>query len=309
MPTHVLESAFDSLRRDFDAGCNQAAERARGELLQSLNQVFRRFRSYESEGDWVQTTIDAASPYASQVALFSIANNKLHLRGQMPSSGLPENLSFPISDASAFRSAIDTKDPVTALRTPAEVSQLLSDGQGAERAHVLPITNGDRVSAVLFASDSASDLNALELVAGIASSMLERKANSALHAQIKAASDTPIAMTVVDRSPARKPGGTGLPPWGDLPMEQRQLHIRAQRFARVMVAELQMARPDACRAGREQNDLYLFLKREIDKARENYRRQYMTVPSMVDYFHLELVQTAAEGDENKLGADYPGRLL
>jgi hypothetical protein len=92
-------------------------------------------------------------------------------------------------------------------------------------------------------------------------------------------------------------------------MDQRQLHIRAQRFARVSIAELQLARPEACRAGREQNDLYLFLKREIDKARENYRKQFMTVPSMVDYLHLELIQTAAQGDEHKLGADYPGRLI
>jgi hypothetical protein len=100
-----------------------------------------------------------------------------------------------------------------------------------------------------------------------------------------------------------------LPAWSDLPMEQRQLHVRAQRFARVAVAEMQLARPEACRAGREQGDFYLFLKREIDKVRENYRKQFMTVPSMVDYLHLELIQTAAQGNEQKLGADYPGRLL
>ena len=69
-----------------------------------------------------------------------------------------------------------------------------------------------------------------------------------------------------------------------------------------------LARPDAARAGREQNNVYLFLKSDIDSARESYRAQFMRDKSIVDYFHLELVRTAAEGDESKLGAEYPGPL-
>jgi hypothetical protein len=150
-------------------------------------------------------------------------------------------------------------------------------------------------------------MNALELIAGLASSVLERKSNAGLHAQISILPDIPPAAPVV---PAEQPKPEiKLPAWGDLPADQRQLHMRAQRFARVTLAEMQLARPEAFRAGREQGDLYLFLKREIDKARESYRKQFMTISSMVDYFHQELIQTAAAGDEQKLGADYPGRLL
>jgi hypothetical protein len=29
----------------------------------------------------------------------------------------------------------------------------------------------------------------------------------------------------------------------------------------------------------------------------------------VDYLHLELIQTAAEGNESKLGVEYPGQLV
>jgi hypothetical protein len=72
---------------------------------------------------------------------------------------------------------------------------------------------------------------------------------------------------------------------------------------------MQLAKPEACRAGREQSDLYLFLKNEIEKAREIYMRQFGTISSMADYLHLELVRTAAGGDETKLGADYPGQLV
>jgi len=293
----VLDLLLDNLRRDFDAVCQQTARRARAEQLQQINQLVRRFRAYQSESDWVQATLDAAARYSNYVAVFFIAGDMLTLRGES-SAVLPEGLSFPV--AAAFASAIESKDPVTAMRTASEVTEALS--KPGERAHLFPISNGDRVSAILFASDSGSDMNGLELVAGIASSMLERKANAALHAQIAAAPPPPAT---AETKPLTE---TKLPAWTDLPAEQRQLHIRAQRFARVAVAEFQLARPEACRAGREQNDLYLFLKREIDKARENYRKQFMTVPYMVDYFHLELIQTAAQGDERKLGADYPGRL-
>jgi len=290
----VLDLLLDNLRRDVDAICQQTARRARAEQLQQLNQIFRRFRAYQTETDWVHATLDAAGRYSNYVAVFSIVGDTLKLRGQTPAGLLEEDLAFPLSAAAAFASAIESKDPVTAMRTASEVSRPLS--HPAERAHLFPITNGDRVSAILFASDSASDMNGLELVAGIASSLLERKANTALHAQIAAA------------PPAPPPVEPKLPAWSDLPPDQRQLHVRAQRFARVAVAEFQLARPEACRAGREQNDLYLFLKREIDKARDNYRKQFMTVPYMVDYLHLELIQNAAQGDERKLGADYPGRL-
>jgi hypothetical protein len=305
LSNHILDSALDGLRSQFDAGCAQASGQARVELLRTLNQLFRRFRAYRSESDWVRITLDGAASYAQQVVLFSIVNNYAQLLGQTPAGLLPADLSFPVTAAPAFGSAIDTRDLVTALRTPGEVSPYLSnelsEGRAEERAHVLPITNGERVSAILFASDTGADINALELVAGIASSVLERKSNAALHAQISRA-EVPSGLPVVTPVTA-KPAA-----WGDLPHDQRQVHIRAQRFARVAVAELQLARPEACRAGREQGDLYLFLKREIDKARENYRRQFMTVPSMVDYLHLELIQNAAAGDEHKLGADYPGRL-
>ncbi len=53
----------------------------------------------------------------------------------------------------------------------------------------------------------------------------------------------------------------------------------------------------------------MFLKKEIDDARETYRKEFMTIPSMVDYLHLELVHTAADGDELKMGVEYPGQLV
>ena len=77
----------------------------------------------------------------------------------------------------------------------------------------------------------------------------------------------------------------------------------------MTVAEAQLARPEACAAGRSAGDLYLFLQTEIDRARDSFRKQFMVVPSMVDYLHLELVRVLAEGDETLMGAEYSGAMV
>ena len=293
---HALDQAWEALKREFEAAQDQAVQAARREITNELNQLLRRLRQYAQESEWISATLDSAGYFAPQAAVFEVKNENLLLRGQLKMD-LPAELSFPLSTAAAFTSVVETKDSVVALRAPAEVSAQLSVEKSKERAHLIPLLNGNRVVAVLFAAGGEhTDANGLELIAGIASTVLERKSNASLHSQITEA-------------PKTKPTSRELPPWADLSEEQRNLHTRAQRFARVMVAEMQLARPEACQAGREQSNLYLFLKGEIDKARDSYQKQFMAVPSMVDYLHLELIQTAAEENELKLGAEYPGQLV
>lgn len=296
------EAAWDSLRREFDAACSESARAARLQAAHELNQLVRRLRQYQTEAEWVSCILDGAGKFVEQLAVFSLQNGTLRLRGKQ-NFDFSEDLSFPLESAGAFGSAVETKDPVVALRSPGEVGTALSTQNPADRAHILPVTNGSRVPALIFAADTDRvDLNALELIASIGSLVLERHSNTALHTHI-----TPPAAPVAEP----RPQGSGLsrPTWADLDENQRSLHLRAQRFSRVTIAGLQLSRPEACRAGRDQANLYLFLKSELDKARDTYRKQFMTIPSMVDYLHLELVRTAAEGDELKLGADYPGQLV
>ena len=293
---HALHQAWEALKREFEAATEQTARAARGQITSELNQFLRRLRQYGKEGEWISALLDSAGRFTWQAALFEIKNETLALRGQLKME-LPADFSFPLPSAAAFASAIETKDPVVALRSPSEVGEGLSVKNSGERAHVIPLLNGSRVAAVLFAADGEhTDANGLELIAGMASVVLERKSNVGLHSQIAEA-------------PKAKPNLRALPAWADLSEEQRNLHRRAQRFARVTVAEMQLARPEACQAGREQSNLYLFLKSEIDKARDAYRKQFMVISFMVDYLHLELIQTAAEGNESKLGVEYPGQLV
>ena len=308
---HALDQVWEAVRREFDSSCAQIARAARYQLTNELNQILRRFRQYQDEAEWISVLLDGASRFVKQVAIFTLQNDVFHLRAQS-NLELSAELSFPLASAAAFESAAQTHDIVVALRTPSEVTDALSSPEAGDRCHLIPIMNGQRTVAVLFTADQEyMDVNALEVIAGIASAVLERQANIALHAQIAAVpppTPEPEAPPETEE-PAASESAPALPAWADLKEEDRALHIHAQRFSRVAVAEMQLAKPQGCRAGREQSNLYLFLKPEIDKARETFRKQFMTIPSMVDYLHLELVHTAAEGDEVKLGAEYPGQLV
>jgi hypothetical protein len=297
---HALEPVWETIKDQFTAARSESAQAARAQVTNDLNQLFRRLRQYRTEGEWSSAILDGVAQFVRQVALFVWHDGVLNLCGQR-GFDLADNLSFPAAGLGAFETVISSKDTLVALRTPAEVGAALSSPDLKERAHIVPILNGPRVVALLFAVGQCDiDLNGIELIASLASTVLERRSNASLHTQIVSQSGS---------TTRQAPASARLPSWADLPEDQRVFHVRAQRFARVKVAEMQLSRPDACHAGRQQGNLYVFLRREIDNARDTYRRQFMTIASMVDYFHLELVRTAGDGDEQKLGADYPGQLV
>jgi hypothetical protein len=297
---HALDPVWETIKDQFTAARFESAQAARAEVTNELNQCFRRLRQYHNEGEWISAILDGAASFVQQVALFTYEAGSLRLRGQK-NLNLSETLTFTAGHAAAFENVIASKDTVVALRTPAEVGAGLSSPDLEERAHIVPILNGPRIVAFLFAIGQGDlNLNAIELIAGLASTVLERQSNASLHTQIAGQ-----FVATAHEAPALTP----LPAWANLNQDQRLLHVRAQRFARVKVAELQLSRPDACQAGRQQGNLYVFLRQEIDKARATYRTQFMTIPSMIDYLHIELVRTAAECDEQKLGEEYPGQLF
>ncbi|MDQ3817638.1 MAG: hypothetical protein M3362_08105 [Acidobacteriota bacterium] len=98
----------------------------------------------------------------------------------------------------------------------------------------------------------------------------------------------------------------------ELPVEvhsddERRLHNDARRFARLLVSEIKLYNKDKVEMGRQEGDLYDRLREDIDRSRQMYdKRVAPPVAARYDYFHQELVNTLAEGDPSKLGADYPG---
>jgi hypothetical protein len=114
----------------------------------------------------------------------------------------------------------------------------------------------------------------------------------------------PLALELLEKFAAL----AGLPKKSASVLDQ-DLPLRAQRFARVKVAEIQLYDATAVKRGRAARDLYGTLKPQIDAAREAFRERFLMAGQHVaDYLHTELVRTLANDDAELLGPSYPGAL-
>jgi hypothetical protein len=95
-----------------------------------------------------------------------------------------------------------------------------------------------------------------------------------------------------------------------VPATHEETDLRAQRFARVRVAEIQLYHAAAMKSGRAAGDVYAALKTQIDSARDAYRETFLTpMNGTADYLHAEFVRTLANDDAALLGPGYPGPLV
>src|SRR5713226_9374149 len=87
--------------------------------------------------------------------------------------------------------------------------------------------------------------------------------------------------------------------------EEEELHRRANRVAKVSMQDIKMLRPEQVRLGRQNRDLCIRLKDDIEKAHREYDRRFRPIMDHpVDYFYRWLVEILADGDVHALG-EYP----
>jgi hypothetical protein len=62
--------------------------------------------------------------------------------------------------------------------------------------------------------------------------------------------------------------------------------------------------------GRANRDVYVRLKKDIDRSREMYNKRVSPqVSRKVDYLNDEIVRILGDNDASLLGSDYPGALI
>jgi hypothetical protein len=90
-----------------------------------------------------------------------------------------------------------------------------------------------------------------------------------------------------------------------LPLEEQELHRRANRVAKVSMQDIKLLRPGDVALGRTHRDLCLRLRDDIDKAYKEYDRRFQSILGHpVDYFYDWMVEILAGGDPGALG-EYP----
>jgi len=91
----------------------------------------------------------------------------------------------------------------------------------------------------------------------------------------------------------------------DLPQDQQELHRRANRHAKVSMQDIYLLRPKDVQLARQNGDICVRLKSDIEKSRKEYVRRFGPIlEHPVDYFYHWMVEVLAEGKPEKLG-EYP----
>lgn len=334
----ALTERFDALRTQFDAEletraaaivaeetkrATAAAERV---MSERLNQTARRLEQAEDGGGWAGALLDGASAWSARAILFSIINDELqyedHRAGEEQYFQPLLDMRVPTAEAPAFATVLETMDTVIAMATAKEISPQLAAVLGEHedrRVCLAPVIVGQseqnrRVAAILYVESNGEplDVNVLEVVTALAGMALECRQAAQRSAKQAQAGVLMGIVPMVSAAVPSEPGPVlvpGNPDWSLLSREDQELHAKAQRFARVRVAEMRLYQAQAVRQGREQARLYMALRGEMERGRAQFKHEFLNVPSMVDYFHLELVRTLANDDASLLGVEYPGPLV
>ncbi len=83
-------------------------------------------------------------------------------------------------------------------------------------------------------------------------------------------------------------------------------HVKAKRFAKLLVEEIQLYNQAKVAEGRTRRDLYDRLRGDIEKSRAAYQKRYGGVIRDADYFTDALIRILAANDRALLGSSFPG---
>jgi hypothetical protein len=307
----AVAKAVAEERASVDGRLTLARSEARISQAELLNQALRRLRQANGEEHILQALSESCAPYAHHAVVVVFENNQARC---VASHGIePGPLVFDIAAAPAMVTAIETRDPVIALMTEVELSTALAqrfgatqDGKSGQNAYLFPLSARHSVVAMLVACGADTVISSpIELLCEAASMRLETLVPDPPQLDLAQFTNGPaVAETLPANATAERLS------WDALSPEDQKLHLRAQRTARVRVAEMRLYNEHELRAGCDSGDIYSAMQRLIDSARHQFLQTFLAKsPTMVDYLHLEILRTLAHDDDRLLGNNYPGPMV
>lgn len=302
-----------------------------------LEAALAALQDVTSQADVLNVLLDFAARFSGRVALFVVRGETAAVwqaRGFPDDNGL-RNFNLNLNDSVVSRVVRERVPGAAGLDFDPHFLQKVGHAAGGN-AILLPLVLREKVSALVYADCGLEggkfDVSALKLLLRSASMWLEvlalRKAMTGAapgpephHAPAPAPERPPV--TVTSAPPERVAAvAASVPPQPAAPAaarsavavaapaaewtaEERELHLRAQRFARLLVDEIKLYNQAKVAEGRAAHDLYDRLKEDIDKSRASYQKRYgSTAAGSADYFTRELVRILADNDASLLGANF-----
>lgn len=273
-----------------------------------LNAAVASVQDASSQTDILKALLDGATQFSRRSVLLVVrGNTATGWQGR----GFPENDSAKtfIADCTSGLSGRVVKS-----RTPAGAAAEEFDATFVQRfgapsdgnVLLLPLVIKDKVAALVYAdggSEGASglDRSAMELLVRTTGLWLEvlsfRKTVPADHSHAEAHS---VATASVSESARAAVAPVAAVP----PVAEDEVHVKARRFAKLLVEEIKLYNQEKVKEGRGSKDLYDRLKDDIDKSRSTYERRYGQTVTDIDYFTQELVRILGDNDRATLGANF-----
>ena len=305
-----------------------------------LEAALAALQDVTSQADILNVLLDFAARFSGRVALFVVRGETATVwqaRGFPDDNGL-RNFNLNLTDAVVARVVHERIPGAAGLDFDPNFLARVGHAAGGN-AILLPLVLREKVSALVYSDCGLEggklDVSALKLLMRSAGMWLEvlalRKAMIGgapapepappvpERSQVTVASVTPErAAAVAGSAPAHaapqqaahaasRTAIAVATPESDWTPEERDLHLRAQRFARLLVDEIKLYNQAKVAEGRAARDLYDRLKEDIDKSRASYHKRYGSTPAAsADYFTKELVRILADNDASLLGANFPG---
>jgi len=330
---HLPEIRQEMVRRVM-AELPAAASGEGGAASAVLEAAMASLQDVTSQADILNVLLDFAARFSGRVALFVVRGDAATVwqaRGFPDDNGL-RNFSLNLADAVVTRVVLERIPVAAGLDFDPNFLAKVGHAAGGN-AILLPLVLREKVSALVYADCGLEggklDVSALKLLMRSAGMWLEvlslRKALTGGPAPEPVALPQPEQATVVTTSvepdraaavaasavseaaPAASRAATAVAtPEGERTAEERDVHQRAQRFARLLVDEIKLYNESKVAEGRAGRDLYERLKDDIEKSRASYDKRYGSSPAAsADYFTKELVRILADDDASLLGASFP----
>jgi len=302
-----------------------------------LEAALAALQDVTSQADILNVLLDFAARFSGRVALFVVRGDSATVwqaRGFPDDNGL-RNFNLNLADPVVSRVVHERVPGAAGLDFDPHFLQRVGHAAGGN-AILLPLVLRDKVSALVYADCGLEggklDVAALKLLMRSAGMWLEvlalRKAmtsGSPAPAQEAPAPERPpmvVATVPPERAaavaasappqtapaPAASRSAVAVAtPESEWTAEERDVHMRAQRFARLLVDEIKLYNQAKVGEGRAAHDLYDRLREDIEKSRASYDKRYGSTPAAsADYFTKELVRILADNDASLLGANFQG---
>jgi len=331
---HLPEIRQEMVRRVI-AELPAAATGEGGAASAVLEAAMAALQDVTSQADILNVLLDFAARFSGRVALFVLRGESATVwqaRGFPDDNGL-RNFNLNLADSVVSRVMHERVPGAAGLDFDPNFLAKVGHAAGGN-AILLPLVLREKVSALVYADCGLEggklDVAALKLLMRSAGMWLEvlslRKAMSgaplpeaavppasAERATVVTKSVTPERAAAVAASVASgaasavsRTATAVAAPEAEWTPEEREVHVRAQRFARLLVDEIKLYNQDKVADGRASRDLYDRLKDDIEKSRASYNKRYGSSPAgSADYFTKELVRILADDDVSLLGASFP----